>query len=182
MDKSFDLASVERLEKIADKLSVIENSQGYTGAMLAMSQFQKDNFEMIDRGLSMMQAVHKAELQNSDFYMGVLKLLIPIFATATITGATIDTPGINSLALIVVGGAGLLVAFVALVPLFVQRHKKAERQSAEYTKLSEAFTKWEKVADLRRQLDENQEISLEKGQEIFSELADLSNTIDEGKK
>lgn len=173
---------VERLETVAGQLTSIENSQSYTSAMLAMSQYQKDNFEMIDRSLSMMQAVHKAELQNSGFYMGVLKLLIPIFATATITGAALDTPGINSLALVVVGGSGLLVAFIILVPLLIQRHKKAKRQSTEYAKLSEAFTKWEKIADLRKQLDEKQEIGLEKAQEIFSELADLSNTIDEGKK
>ncbi len=180
--KNITPETVARLEKVADRFSEIEDSRGYTSAMLAMSQYQKDNFEMIDRSLSMMQAVHRSELQNSDFFMGVLKLLIPVFATATITGAAIDTPGINSLTLIAVGGAGLLAAFIVLVPLLVQRYKQAKRQSAEYAKLSEAFTKWEKVADLRKQLDENQEISLEKAQELFSELADLSDMIDGGKK
>lgn len=180
--KSISPELADRFEKVADQLSAIESSQGYTSAMLAMSQYQKDNFEMIDRSLSMMQAVHKVELQNSDFYMGAVKLLIPIFATATITGSTLNTPNINSFVLIIAGGTGLLVAFVVLIPLLIQRHKKAKRQSSEYTKLSEAFTKWEKVADLRKRLDDDQEISLEKAQKLFAELADLSNTIDRGEK
>lgn len=172
---------LDRADELADKLAAIENSQGYTSAMVAMAQFQKDNFEMIDRSLSMMQAVHRAELQNNSFYVDIIKLLTPIFATAAIAGASLDTPGINSLALIIAGGVGLVVSVVILVPLLVQHHKKARRQSAEYTKLSEAFKKWEKVADLRKQLESNPDFNIENAESLFGEIFEFANMTKEVK-
>ena len=173
---------IEKANKLADKLSAIENSQGYTSAMRAMAQFQKDNFEMIDRALTMMQAVHKAELQNNNFYVDIFKFLIPIFATTAIAGAGVDSPGINSSVLIGVGGVGVLISVISLIPLLIQRHKKAQRQSAEYTKLSKAFTKWEKVADLRKQLESDSDFNTEQAKELFSELMEFADAAEAEKK
>lgn len=171
--------SIYRLEKITDKLSHIENSQGYINAMQAMGQYQKDNFEMIDRSLTMMQAVHKAELENNGFYVSLVKFLIPIFATALITGASINTSGVNSTALIVAGTVGLISSLLTLVPFLIQRHNKARRQSAEYSKLAEAFTQWQKIADLRKQLESDIEFNPEQVKTLLSEIMEFAETAEE---
>lgn len=182
MNPDISPETMNRLEALGSKLESIEQSPSYINAMLAMLQYQKDNFEMIDRSLTMMQAVHKAELQNSAFYVDIIKFSAPIFATATITGAALDTPGINSSVLIAIGSVGLLTSVIALVPLLIQRHKKAKRQNAEYIKLAEAFDGWKKVAELRKQLETEGDLNPQKTKELFSEIMQLANMDDIGDK
>ena len=182
MDDGMPLDVLAKADKLADKLSVIEKSPAYVNATQAMVQLQKDNFEMIDQSLTMMQAVHKAELQNSDFYVDLLKFLIPLFATATITGVAIDNPGVNSIALSLIGEIGLALSVVFLVPILVQRHKKAKRQNSEYNKLSGAFTKWEKIADLQKQLQSDSDFSPKKVTRLLREITDIADMVDGVKK
>ena len=182
MSNITDSGVLDRADKLADRLSIIENSQGYTSAMLALSQYQKDNFEMIDRTLSVMQAVHRAELQNTNFYVDILKFLIPIFATAAIAGATLDTKGVNSLLLVIIGLVGIIGGVFVLVPLLLRRHNKTKEQSQQYAQLLRALEKWQKVAKLREQLDMDENFSSKETKKLLEEVMNFADLVEELKK
>lgn len=170
---------MDRAEQLAEKLEVIENSGPYVTAMQAMGQYQKDNFEMIDRTLSMMQAVHKVELQNTNFYVDILKFLIPIFATAAIAGATLDTQGVNSTLLVVIGVVGIISGVLALLPLLIKRHSKTQEQSKQYAKLAKALENWQKVAKLREQLSMDENFNSKETKKLLEEVMSFADLAGE---
>lgn len=171
-----------KAEDLTKRLEAIELSPVYINAMEKIGQFQKDNFEMIDRALSMMQAVHKVELQNTNFYVDMLKFLIPIFATAAIAGATVDTQGINSLLLEAIGLGGIIGGILTLAPLLVKRHHKTKEQSQQYIKLADALDKWQKVAKLREQLDIDQDFNSHEARLLLDEIMNFAGMIEEAEK
>jgi hypothetical protein len=173
---------MDRAEHLAEKLEVIEKSGPYVNAMQAMGQFQKDNFEMIDRTLSMMQAVHRVELQNTSFYVDILKFLIPIFATAAIAGATLDTQGINSTLLVTIGLIGIIGGALTLAPLLIKRHKKTKEQSNQYAKLAKALENWQKVAKLREQMSMDDNFNSEEAKRLLEDVMKFANLASEIEK
>lgn len=173
---------MDRAEQLAEKLEVIEKSGPYVNAMQAMGQYQKDNFEMIDRTLSMMQAVHKVELQNTNFYVDILKFLIPIFATAAIAGATLDAQGVNSVLLVIIGLVGIAGGVLTLAPLLVKRHRKTQEQSKQYAKLAKALENWQKVAKLREQMSVDENFNSKETKKLLEEVMKFADLIDGGEK
>lgn len=173
---------LNRAEQLAEKLEVIEKSGPYVNAMQAMGQYQKDNFEMIDRTLSMMQAVHKVELQNTNFYVDILKFLIPIFATAAIAGATLDTQDVNSTLLVVIGAVGIISGVLALLPLLIKRHRKTQEQSKQYAKLAKALENWQKVAKLREQMSVDENFNSKETKKLLEEVMKFADLVDGGEK
>lgn len=141
---------LEKIEALADRFEKLEISPEYALATQTLMSAQRVNFEMLDRSLAMMQAVHNAESKNSDFYTDLLKFLIPIFATAIIAGLTVTIQNINSAVLVRIGVGGLAVSSAFLIPLIVKRHSRAKRQRGEYEKLAEAFNAWQSIADLQK--------------------------------
>lgn len=184
MNKDVDNISsntLEKIEALAETLQKIELSPEYALTTQALMKVQRDNFEMLDRSLAMMQAVHGAESKNSDFYTDLLKFLIPIFATAVIAGLTVSIQSVNSSVLVWIGTVGLAVSFAFLVPLIIKRHRRAKRQRGEYEKLAEAFKAWQSAADLQKKSmgDIN---SLDDAKGLATQFADLINTVESFKK
>lgn len=184
MNKDADNISPETLEKIealAETLQKMELSPEYALATQTLMKTQRDNFEMLDRSLAMMQAVHNAESKNGDFYTDLLKFLIPLFATAVIAGLTVTIQNVNSAVLVWIGGTGLVASFAVLIPLIIKRHRRAKRQRGEYEKLAEAFKAWQSVADLQKKSmgDIN---NLDDAKDLVAQFTDLVNIAESFKK
>ena len=184
MNKDADNISPETLEKIealAETLQKMELSPEYALATQTLMKAQRDNFEMLDRSLAMMQAVHNAESKNGDFYTDLLKFLIPLFATAVIAGLTVTIQNVNSAVLVWIGGVGLVASFAVLIPLIIKRHRRAKRQRGEYEKLAEAFRAWQSVADLQKKSmsDIN---NLDDAKDLVAQFTDLVNIAESFKK
>lgn len=179
MNENADITpeALEKIEALVDRLEKVEVSPEYVLATQTLMKTQRDNFEMLDRSLAMMQAVHSAESKNSDFYTDLLKFLIPIFATAVIAGLTVTIQSVNSSVLVWIGSVGLAVSFAFLVPLIIKRHHRAKRQRGEYQKLAEAFKAWQSVADLHKKSmgDIN---NLDDAKALVAQFTDLVNTAE----
>jgi len=168
---------LEKLETLVNTLQDIQISPEYTLATQALVQAQKDNFEMLDRSLSMIQAIHNAESKNSDFYTELIKYLIPLFTTAAIAGATITVQNINSLVLMIIGIAGVAISFMLLIPLLMSRHRRAIRQRGEYEKLAKVFEAWKSIADMQRK--SNGEYSnIDDAKAVSAQFSDLIGSIE----
>lgn len=172
--------TLEKIEAIAKSLEKIELSPEYALATQTLMKAQRDNFEMLDRSLAMMQAVHNAESKNSDFYTDLLKFLIPIFATAVIAGATVEIQNLNSFALLWIGLIGLAGSILWLIPLVVMRHRRAKRQGREYEKLAKAFKAWQSIADMQKKSmgDIN---NLDEAKALAIQFTDLISAVESSK-
>lgn len=180
-DTSMSPEALEKIEALAETLQKMELSPEHALATQTLMKAQRDNFEMLDRSLAMIQAVHDAESKNSDFYTDLLKFLIPIFATAVIAGATVEIQNLNSSALLWIGSIGLAVSVLWLIPLVIMRHRRAKRQGREYEKLAEAFKAWQAVADLQKKsMGDINNLNDAKG--LVAQFSDLVNTAESFKK
>lgn len=179
MSDSTDLIpeTLKKIDALADRFEKIKISPEYALATQTLMKAQRDNFEMLDRSLAMMQAVHNAESKNSDFYTDLLKFLIPLFATAVIAGLTVTIQNVNSAVLVWIGGMGLVASFAVLIPLIIKRHRRAKRQRGEYEKLAEAFKAWQSIADLQKKSmgDIN---NLDDAKALVAQFTDLVNTTE----
>ena len=176
-DVNMSPETLEKIDALADRFEKMEISPEYALATQTLMSAQRDNFEMLDRSLAMIQAVHDAESKNSDFYTDLLKFLIPLFATAVIAGLTVTIQNVNSAVLVWIGGAGLVASFAVLIPLIIKRHRRAKRQRGEYEKLAEAFKAWQSIADLQKKSmgDMN---NLDEVKALAAQFADLVNTTE----
>lgn len=166
-----------KLEHLAEKLETMQLSPEYMLANQALIQAQKDNFEMLDRSLTIMQAMHNAESKNGDFYTEVIKFLLPLFTTAAIAGATITVQNVNSVVLMGIGLAGIVASLIFLVPLLVSRHRRAVRQRGEYEKLAKAFEVWKSIADMQRKA--NSDITnFDDAKVLSEEFSDLIKAVE----
>lgn len=183
MNEDLDMSpeTLKKIEALADRLETVGVSPEYSLATQTLMGAQRDNFEMLDRSLAMMQAVHNAESKNSDFYTDLLKFLIPLFATAVIAGLTVTIQNVNSAVLMWIGGMGLVASFAVLIPLIIKRHRRAKRQRGEYEKLAEAFKAWQSVADLQKKStgDIN---NLDDAKDLVAQFTDLVNIAELFKK
>lgn len=173
--------TLEKIDAIAKSLEKMELSPEYALATQTLMSAQRDNFEMLDRSLAMMQAVHNAESKNGDFYTDLLKFLIPIFATAVIAGLTVTVQNVNSAVLVWIGASGLVLSLGVLIPLIVKRHGRAKRQRKEYEKLAEAFKAWQSIAELQKKSMGNID-NLDDAKALAAQFTDLVNTADSFKK
>lgn len=181
MDPNLSPEMLERAEKLSAKLEKIELNPSYIAALQTMTQLQKDNFEMIDRSLAMMQALHTAETKNDDYFLDILKFLIPIFATAAITGASITITGLNSLLLMTIGTIGLVVSVVFLTFLSLKRKKKIDRHQEQYVKLAEAFSKWQKLIEIQKQIASDSGVEVNDMKELFADLVGAAELVENQK-
>lgn len=180
-DANINPETLEKIEALADRFEKMEISPEYALATQTLMSAQRDNFEMLDRSLAMMQAVHNAESKNGDFYTDLLKFLIPIFATAVIAGLTVTVQNVNSAVLVWIGAGGLILSLGVLIPLIVKRHRRAKRQRGEYEKLAEAFKAWQSVAELQKKSMGSID-GLDDAKALAAQFADLVNTADSFKK
>lgn len=178
MSRDTSAEQIAQLDSLTDKLEKMELNPSYIAAISTMTQLQKDNFEMIDRSLAMMQSIHTVEVKNGDYFLDIIKFLLPIFATAAITGASVDIAGLNSLLLVAVGLVGVGVSLVALVTLSIARKKKVDRQEKEYIKLSEAFSKWQKIANVQRQLASDSGVDIKDMKDLFADLTKAAESME----
>lgn len=179
-DVNMSPEALEKIEALAETLQKMELSPDYALATQTLMKAQRDNFEMLDRSLAMMQAVHNAESKNSDFYTDLLKFLIPLFATAVIAGLTVTIQNVNSTVLVWIGGVGLVTSFAFLIPLVIKRHRRAKRQRGEYEKLAEAFKAWQSIADMQKKSmgDIN---NLDEAKALATQFADLISAVESSK-
>ena len=178
MSRDTSAEQIDQLESLAAKLDKMELKPSYIAATNTMTRLQKDNFEMIDRSLAMMQSIHAVEVKNGDYFLDIIKFLLPIFATAAIAGASVDIAGLNSLLLVTVGLAGVGISTVALVTLSIARKKEVDRQEKEYVKLSEAFSKWQKIADVQRQLASDSGVDIKDMKDLFADLTKVAEAME----
>lgn len=179
-DVNMSPEALEKIEALAETLQKMELSPEYSLAIQTLMKAQRDNFEMLDRSLAMMQAVHNAESKNSDFYTDLLKFLIPVFATAGIAGATVEIQNLNSSALLWIGLIGLAGSILWLIPLVVMRHRRAKRQGREYEKLAKAFKAWQSIADMQKKSMGNIN-NLDEAKALATQFTDFIGAVESSK-
>lgn len=147
---NLDSETIQCLQKIADN---IHGSAEYAQIMQSALDIQNNMFVMLDRSLTIMQALHTSELKNTELSVDVIKFLLPLFASAVITGATVNLPNINSAALMGIGGVVTIALLLWLIVTLLSRRSLIKKQNKQYAKLSSFVDEMRKVAELQQKTD-----------------------------
>jgi len=152
MDNKISPEMAERMEKLVEKLDNPEVLRLQVESLESAMRMTKDNFDMLDRTLSITESLHASETKKIDIFLDVIKYLLPIFATALIAGMTVDIPNINPLLLTVIGIIGFIILIIALFMLLSQRNKISDRHIEQHNQLNKVFSDWQKIAELQKKV------------------------------
>ncbi len=154
----------EELELAMHSFEQMGDMTKYAQLMESAMRMTRDNFDMAERGLRVVQSLHDKQLQGIDQWVDACKVMLPLFATAAVAGLTITIQNFNSQIAFVCGAIGFLVFFAGLLWLTRQRHKLLNKQEQDIEKLNVAFQQGRELANIvkNQAQDERGEMTDEK--------------------
>ena len=165
----------EELELAVQAFEQMGGMTKYAQLMESAMRMTRDNFDMAERGLRVVQSLHNKQLQGIDQWVDVCKVMLPLFATATVAGLTITIQNFNSQIAVMCGAIGFLVFFAGLLWLTRQRHKLLNKQEQDIEKLNVAFQQGQELVNIikAQAQDERDEMTDEKMREQLEKLLSM---------
>lgn len=165
----------EELELAVQAFEQMGGMTKYAQLMESAMRMTRDNFDMAERGLRVVQSLHNKQLQGIDQWVDVCKVMLPLFATATVAGLTITIQNFNSQIAVMCGAIGFLVFFAGLLWLTRQRHKLLNKQEQDIEKLNVAFQQGQELVNIikAQAQDERDEMTDEKMREQLEKVLEI---------
>lgn len=143
---------IDKLGKLAEKFSNPEVLRLEIESLESAMHMTKDGFDMLDRTISITELLHASETKKIDIFIDVVKYLSPIFATALITGMTVNIPNIKTDILTWIGSFGFIAMMVLLLILLSKRNRITDKQTGNYDQLNKVFSDWQKMAEVQKKI------------------------------
>lgn len=165
------------LQQLKKVVGSINSSAEYAQLTQSVIESQGSMLSILDRSLTIMQALHAAELKSSEIAVDVIKFLLPIFASAVIAGATVSLPNINSAMLVVIGTIGIVALVNWLIVTLLKRRSLVKKQNEQYAKLSGVMDEIRKLAELQQKIDR---APIDESIEAVKQLLEMRGKSDQG--
>lgn len=176
MTKVADKAvSREELELAIQSFEQMGGMAQYAQTMESAMSMMRDQFDMTERALKMVQSLHAKQLQGMDQWVDVCKFLATLFVAIGTAGLTISTPNFNSQVAAIIGLIGFLVFFAGLFELSRKRQNLLKVQEKDLEKLHQSFQQGQELVNILKTQaqDERGELTDDKLREQLERVLDI---------
>lgn len=166
----------EELELAVQAFEQMGGMTKYAQLMESAMRMTRDNFDMAERGLRVVQSLHNKQLQGIDQWVDVCKYLLPIFVTVASAGLAIkDVTFFKNDIASMVGVIGSVVALILLLSLTIYRSIKLRKQEQDIDKLNVAFQQGQELSNIvkTQAQDERGEMTDEKMREQLERVLEI---------